>query len=60
MLDRSIPFSDEKAQLLDELTYAIKNNTTDVPTLIGRARMPTRYGEYSRRITTSGTMLTKC
>ncbi len=30
LLDRDIAFGDEKAQLLDELTYAIKNNTPQV------------------------------
>lgn len=30
LLDRNIPFGDDKAQLLDELTYAIKNNTAQV------------------------------
>ena len=30
LLDRNTPFGDEKAQLLDELTYSIKNNTGQV------------------------------
>lgn len=30
LLDRSVAFGEEKAQLLDELTFAIKNNTGQV------------------------------
>ena len=31
LLDQSIPFAEDKAQMLDELTYAISNNTAEVP-----------------------------
>ena len=44
LLDRSHPFDHQKARLLDELTYAIKNNTAEVPSAKVRANRPTRRG----------------
>jgi len=45
LLDRAQPFGDEKAQLLDELTLAIKNNTPNVGHISHRARRQMKYGE---------------
>ncbi len=33
LLDRSMPFDEQKAKVLDELTFAIKNNTPHVRAL---------------------------
>jgi len=55
LLDRSQDFNEQKAKALDELTFAIKNNTAHVPALPFRANRPMRAGDYSRKITISGT-----
>jgi len=45
LLDRAQPFGDEKAQLLDELTLAIKNNTSNVDNISHRVNRPMKFGE---------------
>jgi len=60
LLDRSLPFDSHKAQLLDELTYAIKNNTANVLGFGCRAKMQTKVGGNSRKTITFGTTQTKC
>jgi hypothetical protein len=59
LLDRTQSFTDQKAQILDELTLAIKNNTSEVPLSSFRANKPMMHGDVLRRIIIFGTTLTK-
>ena len=59
LLDRTTPFNPEKAKVLDDLTFAIKNNTTHVLLIISRTRKLIRFGNYLRKITIFGIMLTR-
>ena len=60
LTDQSSPFGEDKAQLLDELTFAIKNNTPQVYMHLSRPSNPTRCGGCSKKTSTSGTMPIRC
>lgn len=45
LVDRSSPFGPEKAQILDEFTLAIKNNTAQVSMSQFRVRRQTICGD---------------
>ena len=54
LLDRNTPFDESKAQILDELTNAIKSNSANVPPQLFREDKPTRPGRSSRKTIISG------
>ena len=50
LTDQSSPFGEDKAQLLDELTFAIKNNAPQVCMHLSRPSSPTRCGGCQGRL----------
>ena len=60
LLDRTTSFNSDKAKVLDDLTFAIKNNTAHVQLMISRTSKPIRFGSCWSKITIFGTMLTRC
>lgn len=55
LLDRNRQFDFQSAQMLDEITMDLKNNTHNVPAYPSRVKKPTKFGEYSKKTTTFGT-----
>lgn len=60
LLDRSLNFDIQHAEMLDSLTQDLKSNSASVTPALPRAKRPMRSGAFSSRTTTSGTTRREC